>query len=70
MKRSERKFKGMMRKTWFLEWLCWLDCIKCKKQFRFERGWVAWRSQGGTIFELCRKCAPTKNDADQIFGDM
>jgi len=49
----------------------WKQCSKCKKDFRREKMWRAitgpWLGERGVNRFLCKKCAPTREEADKFF---
>jgi len=49
----------------------WKQCSKCKKDFRREKMWRAltgpWLGRSGVNRFLCKKCAPTRGEANKFF---
>lgn len=52
--------------------LSWTECCICHEEFIFTKMWRAltgpFYSGHGINRYLCKKCAPTKNDAHKIFA--
>lgn len=49
----------------------WHQCIKCRMDFRRERGWCTQTGPyylgRGRLLYLCSSCAPTKETAELLF---
>jgi hypothetical protein len=49
----------------------WEKCCKCEKEFRRENGWFAYAGiNNAWPHHLCSECAPTIDDAYDIFENL
>lgn len=65
MKRTVKKIKRKF-------FIFWKFCNKCKKEFRFEHGWVhetgPYYGGRGKIVYVCESCVPNEKEAQLYFS--
>jgi len=56
-------------KTWW-PIVDWHKCISCDQEVRREKVWTHRSNKRNQYWSCCTICAPTKEDAEQRFGEF